>query len=124
MFGEKDFWEIGWSSTPQIDCNKRIFCLNILTSHGVVANNWMQHGVPDAEQIIYTILRAMTFSNMTKTKGIKPKVIRIGYRMKNQFDAIAKAMQKFGIVCCLQTEKENEMACIQNDTHVDGWNHL
>eukprot|EP01084_Bolivina_argentea_P012232 22929_1 len=122
--GNDEIWQISWSSTFQIDCNKRIICVNICDKQGVVVNNWLQHGVPNTNEYIYILFRAMAYTNLTKLRCIKPKYISIGYRMRNEFEAISKEMSKFGIVCVLQTKEQNEKACGENNTNIEGWNHL
>eukprot|EP01083_Nonionella_stella_P018595 51755_1 len=126
QFGESDheFWEMSWSSTPQIDKNKRIICVNIVAHSGMILNNWLQHGVPNAQQYIYMLFRAMTYCNLSKTKAIKPRALKVGYRLKNEFEAIQREMRKFGVICLLQTAEQNQKACDDNKTDVEGWNHL
>mmetsp|Transcript_14149 Transcript_14149/g.22082 ORF Transcript_14149/g.22082 Transcript_14149/m.22082 type:complete len:425 (-) Transcript_14149:101-1375(-) len=119
-------WIISWSSTPQIDHNKRIFCVNVFTASELLLSNWMQHAVPNAAQTIEILLRAMTYCNMSVThqSGIKPRSILIAYRMRDGFDKIEQCMRKFGVRCVLESKADSEKACRSEGTNVNGWNHL
>jgi len=119
-----EMWDINWSSTAEIDSNKRIICINLMSSAHIILNNYMQHCVPNGIEIINVLLRAMTYSNLTKQSYVKPKLVRLSWRMRNEFDLVSKAMYKIGVRCFLQTKEQNQLSCQTAGSHEDGWNHL
>ena len=119
-------WRIAWSSMDRIDQNKRCFLLQICAG-GMILDHLPVFGKPTAEIMTQWLLQVMVYNHLEQMgpmKGIKPRVLRLGWRMRGEFDAVQATMITLDIHCELQSEAENRFHCEQNGTNVDGFNHL
>lgn len=97
----------------------------VLDSHGV-------YGMPTAKIIVQWLLRVMVYNEAEMGRGseqmepqekVKPAMIKVSWRMNNEFEAVQAAMAPFGIQCFLQSEEENRLNCERSGTSVQGFNH-
>ena len=102
-------WRVAWISTDWIKHNKRCFNLQLYAG-GKTVDHLTVFGKPTAKIMIQWMLQVMMYNHMEKLgpmQGIKPRVVRLVWRMRNEFDAVQAAMTTFGIHCVLQSEAEN-----------------
>lgn len=124
-------WEMSWSSTVNVDHNKRQFELRIdqVTFQGTSGPQgnvmlWNVYGQPTAHQMIQGLYRAMTCNKMTGKQRVKPHMVKLCYRMRREFKKTRTAMAFLGIECFMQSKEENTEWCTVYGTDPEGYRHL
>eukprot|EP01083_Nonionella_stella_P115198 341278_1 len=119
-----DNWCVSWSSTATIMNNKRLVTVNVTSDiQGKCISQFTHYGVPTTQDVLQYLYRTMSFANLTKVKGSKPKSLDIAWRLRFMFDEIQRAMNTLGVICRQETLKESARVCHENNTDVNGWNH-
>ena len=69
----------------------------------------------------------MTYSDTKDGRPVvetKPHIVSVSWRMKDIYGAIRNVLDQFGISCVLKNEAVTRQCCEQNNTRLDGFNHL
>ena len=69
--GHESPWYLTWSSTGQIDYNKRMFIITV-ASLGKGISRYKSFGMPTPQYLEYCVKRCCAYQNITKKTGIKP----------------------------------------------------
>ena len=116
---------ISYSSLPNIE-HKRVFNVTVSSSQSMrIAGQFLHYGRPTAKDMLRYLYRTMAFSNMLHTKETKPRSVVIDWRSRDMFDEIQQELgTKLGIQCVQETYEESKKVCKDNETDINGWNHL
>lgn len=123
-----DHWFVGWSSTPEIEHNKRVFAVHIRATDILIHEETVM-GKPTAEQVIDILYQAMVFTSVAQVHYVQPVHIRLSWCMHDEFEEIQQAIGTVDVECELQSEMQNfeERAAIMRGEirrAFDGYTHL
>ena len=116
---------ISYSSLPNIE-HKRVFNVTVSSSQSMrIAGQFLHYGRPRTKDMLRYLYRTMAFSNMLHTKETKPRSVVIDWRSRDMFDEIQQELgTTLGIQCVQETYEESKKVCKDNETDINGWNHL
>ena len=118
-----DQWSVDWSSTIEIEHNKRKFKV-LIHAEDTLIHEETVFGRPTAKRVIDILFQAITYSNVHKEHYLRPRSIRFSWRLHGEFDEIQQEMGKVQVQCHLESRAESEMICQEMGTDVYGYNHL